>query len=246
MREIEITRRRFIWASAVFAALQALPSTVRARAATVLGSIPGRPTGTTVAINLLGAATGKAYVEYGYAPGKYTAKSAVTTVSAKEPAVIELSKLKANSVVYYRTRFATTDNTFTAQSESSVALQRKPGTPFSFTVQGDSHPERAGNMFNAELYMRTVANIASTSPAIRSLIASISPRTISPSVLCSAAILAIVTGRPAPRSATTASTAITPGTSSAGAMSMDFTFACACGERTNTACVSPCMRGSDE
>ena len=127
MREIEITRRRFIWASAVFAALQALPSTVRARAATVLGSIPGRPTGTTVAINLLGAATGKAYVEYGYAPGKYTAKSAVTTVSAKEPAVIELSKLKANSVVYYRTRFATTDNTFTAQSESSVALQRKPG-----------------------------------------------------------------------------------------------------------------------
>ena len=164
MREIEITRRRFIWASAVFAALQALPSTVRARAATVLGSIPGRPTGTTVAINLLGAATGKAYVEYGYAPGKYTAKSAVTTVSAKEPAVIELSKLKANSVVYYRTRFATTDNTFTAQSESSVALQRKPGTPFSFTVQGDSHPERAGNMFNAELYMRTVANIASQRP----------------------------------------------------------------------------------
>jgi len=36
---------------------------------------------------------------------------------------------------------------------------------FSFGVQGDSHPERAGKMFNSELYSTTLENVVKTNPA---------------------------------------------------------------------------------
>jgi len=46
----------------------------------------------------------------------------------------------------------------------SFSTQRKAGATFSFVVQGDSHPERAGKMFNADLYVQTLNNIASQKP----------------------------------------------------------------------------------
>lgn len=36
---------------------------------------------------------------------------------------------------------------------------------FSFGIQGDSHPERAGKMFNSELYRTTLGNVAKVNPA---------------------------------------------------------------------------------
>lgn len=36
---------------------------------------------------------------------------------------------------------------------------------FSFGIQGDSHPERSGKMFNAELYAITLQNVAKANPA---------------------------------------------------------------------------------
>ena len=41
---------------------------------------------------------------------------------------------------------------------------RSPGSTFSFGVQGDSHPERAGRMFDAALYRRTMDLVATKRP----------------------------------------------------------------------------------
>ena len=46
----------------------------------------------------------------------------------------------------------------------SFTTARKAGSTFSFSVHGDTHPERAGKMFNAELYGVTLANIAAQQP----------------------------------------------------------------------------------
>ncbi len=40
-----------------------------------------------------------------------------------------------------------------------------PSESFTFGVQGDSHPERAGKMFNADLYKTTLQNVVKANPA---------------------------------------------------------------------------------
>ena len=41
---------------------------------------------------------------------------------------------------------------------------RAAGTTFSFGVQGDSHPERAGKMFQTDLYKQTMDEVARRQP----------------------------------------------------------------------------------
>jgi hypothetical protein len=48
----------------------------------------------------------------------------------------------------------------TASAVSDFMTQRAKGSTFTFGVQGDSHPERAGKMFNAGLYRETLGQVA--------------------------------------------------------------------------------------
>lgn len=68
---------------------------------------------------------------------------------------------------------------FANRSENSISLNQKETAnqsiqiiqeglnkeSFSFGVQGDSHPERAGKMFSSELYKTTMQNVAKANPA---------------------------------------------------------------------------------
>ncbi len=160
MRQEGMTRRRFIRSAAIVGTGLALPRRVWAATSTVLTSVLGRPTGSTIALSVLSSASTTAYIEYGVVSGKYTAKTAITKLTANVPSTLELKGLKPNARTYYRLRTGSA----AAGAEASFMTQRAPGTDFTFTVQGDSHPERAGQMFNSELYMRTMSNIASHKP----------------------------------------------------------------------------------
>ena len=48
--------------------------------------------------------------------------------------------------------------------EQTFMTQRAAGSTFTFGVQGDSHPERDGEMFDAELYARTVERVREERP----------------------------------------------------------------------------------
>jgi len=125
----------------------------------------GRPTNNSIAISVIAGTSLNVYVEYGYKATSLTKKTSATSLTALTPKVFEISGLNANSQVFYRIRSKTSDSaTYEAGKVLSFSTQRKAGATFSFVVQGDSHPERAGKMFNADLYVQTLNNIASQKP----------------------------------------------------------------------------------
>ena len=127
--------------------------------------ILGRPTDSTIAISVLGSESQSVYVEYGTSKTALVKKSATVALTAGVPLVIEISGLKANTKNYYRLRYKKSgESSFTTGKTNSFSTAKTSGKSFSFSVQGDTHPERAGKMFNADLYSVTMANIASQQP----------------------------------------------------------------------------------
>ena len=150
-------------------ALGALASTSVGRAfgvtSPVVNQILGRPTNNSVAVSILTSDAITAYIEYGYTKSRYTGKSSTLDIQAGTPGVIYVVGLKDNCKVYYRIRYKNKSaTTFDSANQYSFTTARKAGSTFTFSVQGDTHPERAGQMFNAELYQVTMANIASQQP----------------------------------------------------------------------------------
>jgi Calcineurin-like phosphoesterase len=130
-----------------------------------LNTILGRPTKSTMAISLLSNSKSSTYIEYGYAAANFLFKSEEVILESLTPSVIELKNLKPNSRVYYRIRNKLNgSSTFTLGEVNFFNTARIVGSNFSFAVLGDSHPERAGKMFNAELYNQTLSNISKQKP----------------------------------------------------------------------------------
>jgi len=130
-----------------------------------LNIILGRPTANSIAFNIISSEKLTAYIEYGYTKSRFVSKSASTTIDIESPTIIELKELRASSKIYYRVRYALGNSkTFEVGRQGSFATAKKVGSSFSFTVHGDTHPERAGKMFNSELYYVTMANVAEQQP----------------------------------------------------------------------------------
>ena len=130
-----------------------------------LNVVLGRPTDTSVAISVLTSPGTQLYVEYGTASGRYEGTSATVTAPARGPAVIEVGGLRANTRYVYRVRSRGPDETvYHVETERTFQTQRSTGATFTFGVQGDSHPERDGKMFSADLYTLNMRNAASRGP----------------------------------------------------------------------------------
>ena len=127
--------------------------------------ILGRPTDSSVAISVLATEPQSAYLEYGTSKTALIKKTPVINLDASTPQVIEISGLKANTKNYYRLKFKkATDTSYASGKINSFSTAKSAGKRFSFTVQGDTHPERAGKMFNADLYTVMMGNVASQQP----------------------------------------------------------------------------------
>jgi hypothetical protein len=161
---MEITRR-----SAILGGFAGVLATIYAEPASATGvtftHILGRPTNSSVALSLIASAEATAYLEYGYSKTTMSSKTEARIFTANSPAVFEVSGLKSSSRVYYRLRYkGVNEASFAIGSTLSFSTAKAVGKNFAFTVQGDTHPERAGKMFNAELYSVTQRNIAGQSP----------------------------------------------------------------------------------
>lgn len=133
--------------------------------APVINQILGRPTDSSIAVSVLSSSPISAYIEYGISKTKYTVKSSTLEISPTAPSVFDLRGLRSSTKIYYRVRFKTADQkVYSSGKQYSFTTAKKPGSTFSFSIHGDTHPERAGKMFNAELYSVTLANIASQQP----------------------------------------------------------------------------------
>jgi len=125
----------------------------------------GRPTANSVTVNTLANSDLAAYFEYGLQSGVYSCQTDVTNLPAGQPVEMLFGSLLANTRYYYRLRFSTDGGTnYLADIEHSFMTQRPPGETFTFCIQGDSHPERVGIMFDAALYTRTLLTAAADRP----------------------------------------------------------------------------------
>jgi UDP-2,3-diacylglucosamine pyrophosphatase LpxH len=121
--------------------------------------ILGRPTDTSVTVNVVPAIAMDFYYEYGAASGAYTAQTASQTAAAGAPIETLIDGLQPNTRYYYRIRF-----NGAAGTEHSFMIQRTASSSFTFDLIGDSHPERTKKQFNADLYVRTLTSAASDQP----------------------------------------------------------------------------------
>lgn len=121
--------------------------------------ILGRPTDASVTANVVPARALELYYEYGTAPGAYTARTAPQAAAAGAPLETLIDGLQPNTRYYYRIRY---DDQ--AGPERAFVTQRAPGSTFTFDIQGDSHPERAGKEFDAGLYTCTLLSAAADAP----------------------------------------------------------------------------------
>lgn len=130
-----------------------------------LSMVLGRPTDTSIAVNIQAEVGTEVYLEYGMATTAYTARTNSITFSAATPMVIEITGLQANRRYYYRGVYrAQGENTYYADQEYTFQTQRVKGSTFSFGVQGDSHPEREDKMYHPDLYTLNMQNVAVQQP----------------------------------------------------------------------------------
>ncbi len=130
-----------------------------------LSLVLGRPTDRSVTLSVLSRVTLEACVEYGSATRRYTQATETRALPAGAPTGFEIGSLATDTRYYYRflTRGSGT-NDFRTAMEGTFQTQRAPGRAFQFTVQGDSHPEREGKMFDPELYEATLRHVAAVPP----------------------------------------------------------------------------------
>lgn len=143
----------------------ARPLVVSAASDSRLNIVLGRPTGTSIAASVLTDPGTQVYLEYGTASGVYSATTPIETVTTQYPVVVTMTNLNPETRYFYRARYRTSSEVaYRVEPERSFQTRPRAGSTFSFGVQGDSHPERTGNMFNAGLYTVNMQNVAARRP----------------------------------------------------------------------------------
>jgi Calcineurin-like phosphoesterase len=155
------TSRRSLLAGFILSSLSSLTGK-GAYAAPVLNVILGRPTDNSISISLMSSTALTAYVDFGISGKTFASKSAISPLVSNTPVVFELKGLRNNQKYFYRIRYKEgTAKSFAISKTYSFQTARSAGQPFSFSLHGDTHPERAGKMFNSELYYVAMGNVAS-------------------------------------------------------------------------------------
>lgn len=122
----------------------------------------GRPTDTTITLTVSADQALTIQAIWGQTSGIYTAESSTLSGPAGEPLFLTLDGLLPDTGYYYRLRWRTGDHgNFTTREEGRLHTRRLSGSPFTFTVQADSHLD--GNS-DLSLYHQTLGNILTDQP----------------------------------------------------------------------------------
>lgn len=126
----------------------------------------GSPTTKSIVVNAYSASqSGQVSVSFGTSAGSYSKSTAYADLTAGKPLEIALDGLSPNTRYFYRLLYRDrAGNPSSASDEFSFQTARPAGSSFTFSIQGDSHPERVKTQFDAELYTRTLMTVASDRP----------------------------------------------------------------------------------
>ena len=137
----------------------------------LVSTLLGRPNKDSISVSLLSSENVNAKIVFGLNKKRLNRSTNTLKVKANVPKDFLLEGIEPNIKYYYRVEYLTTNITeFKAGQIHSFNSFKSVDRSFSFTLQGDTHPERVGKMFNSELYEQTLANIASQNPDFHFLI----------------------------------------------------------------------------
>jgi hypothetical protein len=119
----------------------------------VATEILGRPTDTSVTVNVVPAIDMDVIITFGTANG--TTQTVTAAGKANTPQEIQLSNLQPSTEYFYSVNGGAQHTFHTARAQ---------GSTFTFAIQGDSHPERTKNQFDPNLYTKTMLSAASIQP----------------------------------------------------------------------------------
>ena len=129
--------RQSLLATAIYLAVVPLVQAVEAFDGNI---VLGRPTNTSISVNVLSLSDQEVYVEYGSRPGAYDVTMPTANLRANDPHVFELTGLEPDAGYSYRLRFRTQGNgEFIDSAPADFRTQRARGSAFTFAVQADSH-----------------------------------------------------------------------------------------------------------
>ncbi|MGI9108444.1 MAG: hypothetical protein ACR2KA_00255, partial [Opitutales bacterium] len=124
----------------------------------------GRATDKAITASFVPASALEAFLEIGTAKGKYVRKTAVVQLPAGKATEVVIDGLSPNTEYFYRLNTRKPGaGAFAQRAEARFATQKAPGSSFVFTLQGDSHPERA-QASHPDLYARTLVTAAADRP----------------------------------------------------------------------------------
>ncbi len=124
--------------------------------------ILGRPTANSITISVLAYSDVEGYIEYGSAPDNFSNQMTPSTFSANQPVEILVEGLQANSAFTYRVRYRFGGaGEYAATEAGRFATQRAAGSPFTFTIQADSHLDSNSS---PQVYSQTLANQRADQP----------------------------------------------------------------------------------
>lgn len=136
--------------------------------------ILGRPTEHAVTVSVLSEKACEAVIEYGAKADALSSRTAAKTLRAGVPTEFEITGLEPDRAYVYRVRTraagagaaggAGTEAGYETRTEATFQTRRAAGEQFTFCVQGDSHPERLGRMYDPELYASALRNVAADKP----------------------------------------------------------------------------------
>ena len=123
----------------------------------------GRPTDSSMTINVLFNQSVDVYWEYGTSSGVYTNTINTSVANSNTPLVAVFSNLIPNTKYFYRTRYRIngSSSSYLASAEHTFYTQRASGSTFTFTVEADEHLYDYGS---STLYKYTLQNEALDMP----------------------------------------------------------------------------------
>jgi hypothetical protein len=127
--------------------------------------ILGTPTANSVTASIMLEKDVEAYLEYSATTGRQNNRTGIFKSVNGDPIEITLNHLTPNSLYTWSLNYLQPgEKQFRQLPSSRFATQKKHGATFSFGVQGDSHPEREGKMFNPMLYRQALDSVSKKRP----------------------------------------------------------------------------------
>jgi phosphodiesterase/alkaline phosphatase D-like protein len=126
------------------------------------GELLGKPTDTSITINIVPDTTIEYHYQYRTSPGSYTMQTSNETAIGGQPHEVVIDGLAPNTRYYYRMRYHAPGDAmddWVVRGEYSFHTQRSPGSTFVFTIISDTHAEYT----DAE-YQQAIQNVIADQP----------------------------------------------------------------------------------